>query len=75
MASARYVELGSKDVLIFKGMEIDQDVLEAIVETNKRLLWAFVRGERNDIRAVPYSEDRVIWLAEEDLRKEQDVEI
>jgi hypothetical protein len=71
----RRVELGRGEVLVYKGMEIDQQVLDAVVETNKRLLWAFVRGEGGDVRAVPYSEDHVIWLSESDITKEREVEI
>lgn len=73
--SANRVELGPRDVLVYKGKEIDQNILEAIIETDKRLLWAFVCGEYGDIRAVPYSEEEVIWMAESDVIREQDVEI
>lgn len=75
MAVGKRVELGAKDVLVYKGMELDRNVLDAIVDTNKRLLWAFVRGSNDDVRAVPYSEERVIWLSEEDVLKERDVEV
>lgn len=69
------VELKRGEVLSYKGMTIDRDVLDAVVDTNKRLLWAFVRGDDGDIRAVPYSEEHVIWLAESDVLQERDVEI
>lgn len=76
MAKQKYVVLNEDEVLIYKGMEIDQDVLDAVIDSNKRLLWAFVRGTTHGtVRAVPYSEERVIWLAESDIIKEQDVEI
>lgn len=71
----RRVEVRSEDVLIYRGMEIDRTVLDAILDTNKRLLWAFVANEAGDVRAVPYSEDQVIWMSESDVLREQDVEI
>jgi hypothetical protein len=69
------IKLGFNEVLIHNGMEIDREVLDAIVNTNKRLLWAFIRNRSGDIRAVPYSESHVIWLAESDVLQERDVEI
>jgi hypothetical protein len=72
--SQRRVELKAMDVLVYKGMELDRGVLDAIMETNSRLLWAFMR-DGDTVRAVPYSEDQVIWMAESDILKEQDVEI
>ena len=75
MASGRRVELTARDVLVYKGLEIDREILDAVVDTNKRLLWAFVRGDGGDVRAVPYSEEQVIWMADSDVVKERDVEV
>jgi len=75
MSIGRRVELSRSEVLVYKGREIDRDVLDAIVDTNKRLLWAFVSGENGDVRAIPYSEVHVIWLSEDDIVKERDVEV
>jgi hypothetical protein len=56
-------------------MEIDQNVLDAILNsTNKRLLWAFVRKE-NNVMAVPYTEEQCIWLSSSDVQNPSDVEI
>ncbi len=74
-SSYRQVELGGKEVLVHKGMLIDRNILDAIVDTNKRLLWAFVRNELGDIQAIPYTESEVIWMAESDILREKDVEI
>lgn len=71
---AKRVELGADEVLVYKGLEINRAVLNAIVDTNKRLLWAFVR-KGADLRAVPYTEAEVIWMAESDVLRAQDVEI
>lgn len=75
MMDVRRVELGPRDVLVYKGKEIDRHVLEAIVETNKRLLWAFIEGPDGDVRAFPYSESQVIWMEESDIICERDVEV
>lgn len=69
------VTLGAKDVLVYKGMDIDRGILDAIVDTDKRVLWAFVRSEYGEVRAVPYSEDHVIWLTDDDVLKARDVEL
>jgi len=65
-APGRTLIIRSNDTLVFKGYEIDASVMEAIVNTDARLLWAFIK-KGNDIAPVAYSEDRVIWLADEDL--------
>lgn len=70
----RRVELGKLDDLVYKGFIIDRVILDAIVETDKRLLWAFVH-KGDEVRAMPYSESEVIWMTEDDVVKEQDVEI
>lgn len=74
MALRRRVLLRSTDVLVYRGMEIDRDVLDAVLSTNKRLLWAFIRNGK-DVRAIPYDESRVIWLAESDVQQPDEVEI
>lgn len=75
MAGRRFVELDLGDVLVYKGKEIDLNILEAILETDKRLLWAFVQNEFGDVRAIPYSEEQVIWMSEKDITQPEDVEI
>ncbi len=65
----------AENTIVYKGMEIEASVLDSILDTNKRLLWAFVLGVNGDVRAVPYDESHVIWMAEKDVLKEQDVEI
>lgn len=69
------VELAANELLVYKGRAIERDVLNAVIDTNKRLLWAFVSGKDGEIRAIPYSESHVIWLAEEDITKPEEVEI
>jgi hypothetical protein len=69
------VELGSRDVLVYKGKDIDRGILEAIIDTDKRVLWAFIENAEGTICAFPYSENEVIWMEESDVLREQDVEI
>ena len=64
--AGRTLVIRSNDTLVFKGYEIDADILDAIVNPDKRLLWAFIKKD-HDIRPVAYSEDKVIWLTDEDL--------
>ena len=62
----RRIAVRKDDVLVFKGFEIDAEVLRAIVNPDVRVLWAFVkRGVQ--IQPVAYAEDRVIWLTEEEV--------
>lgn len=69
------IVLRSSDTLIYRGKALDKEVLDAVLSTNQRLLWAFVRSNNGDIMAVPYSEDRIIWLAESDVQEPNDVEV
>ena len=69
------IVLRSGDTLIYRGKTLDRDVLDAVLNTNQRLLWAFVRSAEDDIMAVPYSEDRVVWLEESDIRRPNEVEV
>jgi hypothetical protein len=75
MARGIRVELSANEILVYKGLEIDREILDAVIDTNKRLLWAFVRGDGGDVRAVPYSEEQVIWMADSDVVRERDVEV
>lgn len=71
----RQVELEPGDVILHRGMLIDAEVLDAILSTDKRLLWAFVRGAEGTIQACPFSETEVIWMQESDVVQPEDVEI
>lgn len=64
--AGRTLVIRSNDTLVFKGYEIDANILDAIVNPEARLLWAFIK-KGHDIRPVAYSEDKVIWLTDEDL--------
>ena len=62
----RRIIVRKDDMLVFKGYEIDAEVLRAIVNPDVRALWAFVK-RGSQIQPVAYAEDRVIWLSEEDV--------
>ena len=62
----RRITVRKDDVLVFKGYEVDAEVLRAMIDPQPRVLWAFVRqGSR--IQPIAYSEEQVIWLTEEEV--------
>jgi hypothetical protein len=63
----RYVTVRRGDTVVVAGHELDVTVLEQIVNPDPRVLWAFVRNDAGDVQPVAYDETRVIWLADEDL--------
>lgn len=69
VTAKRHIVVRADDLLIVNGMILDGEVLKAIVNPEKRLLWGFVK-HGPDIRLVCYSEEKVIWLGreEEDVR-------
>lgn len=69
------IVLRSSDTLIYRGKALDKEVLDAVLSTNQRLLWAFVRNGDGDIQACPYDESRVVWLEESDIQQPNEVEI
>lgn len=69
------VVLRPGDTLIYRGKALDREVLDAVLSTNQRLLWAFVRNASGDIQACPYDESRVVWLEESDVQQPEDVEV
>jgi len=63
----RRILLRRDDVLVVNGIELDGEVLRAVVRPEARLLWAFVRAENGDVRPVCYTEDEVVWIQSSDL--------
>jgi hypothetical protein len=63
----RYITARKGDTLVVGGHEVDVAVLEEIMKPDKRVLWAFVRNDAGDVTPICYSEDRVIWLTQEDV--------
>jgi hypothetical protein len=74
----RRVELLRGDVLVHRGLEVNRDVLDAIVgaaSKKKRVLWAFMKNELGDIQAVCYDETNVIWMTPDDVVQPEEVEL
>jgi hypothetical protein len=71
MSTRRRLVVQKDDVLVVKGMELDVAILEEMLVGDKRLLWAFLKNEAGDLQPVPYSEDKVIWLTDDDLVRSQ----
>ena len=67
----RRVVVRRDDVLVLPtGFEVEASILVDITAPDKRILWAFTKSEDGlEIRPIAYSEDRVIWLTDEDLVK------
>jgi hypothetical protein len=63
-------------MIYVNGYELDGDILAEIIapKAKKRLLWAFIKSaDGTKIQPVCYSEEKVIWLSEEDqIRKAGD---
>jgi len=55
-------------------MEISSAVLDAVVDRNSRVLWAFISKD-DRIMAVPYGEDQCIWMTPEDIMQPNEVEV
>jgi hypothetical protein len=66
----RRIAAHAADTIVIGQYEIDVDVLEQVLSPNNRVLWAFIERD-GCVRPVAYTEDRIIWLTDEDLvRKE-----
>jgi hypothetical protein len=63
----RRLVVQKSDILVFNGMELDASILDEMLVGDKRLLWAFVKNTQGDVQPVSYTEDRVIWLTDDDL--------
>lgn len=57
-------------IIAIGDLELDVETLCAMADPDARVLWAFIR-EPNEkrIQAVPYNEEKVIWLEESDLMR------
>lgn len=72
---SRRVEVEPGDVIVYKGKEIDAEVLASMLDTSKRLLWAFAVSDTDDIMAFAYTEAEVLWLQPDDILQPEDVEL
>lgn len=67
MAARRRLVVSKNDVLVIDGVELDVSILAEMLTGDKRLLWAFIKNADGDTQPISYSEDRVIWLTDDDL--------
>jgi hypothetical protein len=71
-AMRRRVIVRKDDVLVVDGLELDASILRAMLEPDKRILWAFVRSEDGEsIQPLAISEERCIWLEPTDLERKE----
>jgi hypothetical protein len=74
MAQERVV-VGKRDIIEYRGRTISAAVLDAITDTNARLLWAFMKDADGNVQPVAYTEDKVIWMTDADVLRPDEVEI
>jgi len=55
------------DEIELSGFIIDAEILASVLDPSVRALWAFVDDGKGNVQPVPYAEDRVIWLEEQDI--------
>lgn len=63
-----------RNVLVIGDDEIDLDILDAVIDPKRRLLWAFVRKSDGRIQPVPFREEQVIWLEPGDLSFAEEID-
>jgi hypothetical protein len=71
----RATMIDDKKLPVYKGMELSAEFLEAVLDTKKRLLWAFITDSNGDVQACPYTEHECIWLLDEDVVMPNEVEL
>jgi len=67
MSTRRRLAVQKSDILVFNGMELDASILDEMFTADKRLLWAFIKNADGDTQPISYTEERVIWLTDDDL--------
>ena len=71
----RQVVLHPGDRLAYRGLEIDTSVLDAVLNTDVRILWAFESDGKGGITLVPHTEESCIWLSTDDVATPEEIEI
>lgn len=74
--SGKRIEVNRDDTIVYRGMTVDPELLDIIVDAERRVLWGFMRDAKTgDVRAIPYTEDQVIWMTDKDVLQPEDVEL
>ena len=71
----RQVRLNPGDRLVYRGLEIDTSVLDAVLNTDVRILWAFESDGKGGITLMPHTEESCIWLSADDVATPEEIEI
>jgi hypothetical protein len=71
----RRVDLHPGDRLVYRGLEIDTSVLDAVLNTDVRILWAFESDGKGGITLVPHTEETCVWLSADDVATPEEIEI
>ena len=71
----RQVRLNPGDRLVYRGLEIDTSVLDAVLNTDVRILWAFESDGKGGITLMPHTEESCIWLSTDDVATPEEIEI
>jgi hypothetical protein len=60
------VRVRAADTILIGTYEVDAGTLEQVLNPKNRVLWAFIERD-GCVQPVAYTEDRVLWLTDEDL--------
>jgi hypothetical protein len=71
----RQVQLHPGDRLVYRGLEIDTSVLDAVLNTNVRILWAFEPDGKGGVLLTPHTEESCIWMSLADVILPEEVEL
>jgi len=71
----RQVVLHPGDRLVYRGLEIDTSVLDAVLNTDVRILWAFEPDGKGGVVVTPHTEETCIWLSADDVATPEEIEI
>jgi hypothetical protein len=71
----RQVVLHPGDRLVYRGLEIDTSILDAVLNTNVRILWAFEPDGKGGVLLTPHTEESCIWMSLDDVVLPEEVEI
>ena len=63
---ARRIEVWADDTVVIGDYAVSAEILATILNPDARLLWAFIE-KNGKLQPIPYGEDKVIWLTDNDF--------
>jgi hypothetical protein len=69
------VRLNPGDRLVYRGLEIDTSLLDALLDFTARILWEFNSDSKGGIVVTPHDESSCIWMSDADILQPEDVEL